>query len=255
MKDAADALGLGQDPTAHIVFPTTCEDEADEDEDEAEDSANTLNAEELPRFLAALRKKRPGQYALVATLATTGLRFCHASALRWTDIDEARGIIRIRRKNARARVGKVTRKKNAPRRYPLHPELAEILRGHRAYLLKRQHRGLAHGWCFPSKTGGLQRPSSLSKCFTTALTLAGIKKHITPHSLRRSFVDLNRLAGVTGLVTKSLTGHATDRMLEHYSTPQLAEQRHAVGTVVDLLKAKSGYPGGDPTNLKKRAAT
>jgi hypothetical protein len=42
-------------------------------------------------------------------------------------------------------------------------------------------------------------------------------------------------------------------MLEHYSTPALAEQRQAVGNVVDLLKAKSGYPSGDPTNLKKKA--
>jgi hypothetical protein len=172
MRDAVGAFELHQDPTAHIVFPTSGEDDPDEDEDEVEDSARTLNAEELTRFLAALKKKRPGQYALVATLAMTGLRFCHASALRWTDIDEAGGIIRTRRKNARARVGKVTRKKNAPRRYPLHPELAEILRAHRAYLLKRQHRGLANGWCFPSKTGGLQRPSSLIKCFRPEAELA-----------------------------------------------------------------------------------
>ena len=118
--------------------------------------------------------------------------------------------------------------------------------------MKRQHRGLANGWCFPSKTGGLQRPSSLTKCFATGLKLAGIKKGLTPHGLRRTFVDLNRLAGVTGLVTKSLTGHATDRMLEHYSTAALAEQRHAVGTVIDLVK--SGYAGGYKLDSMKKTA-
>jgi integrase len=83
--------------------------------------------------------------------------------------------------------------------------------------------------------------------------LAGIKKHLTPHGLRGTFVDLNRLAGVAGLVTKSLTGHTTDRMLEHYSTPALAEQRQAVGNVVNLLK--SGHPTGHPVDLKKTTAT
>jgi integrase len=80
IRDAVDMLGLQQDPTARIVFPAPNEDNEDEG-----NSANTLNAEELSKFLAAIKKKRLGQYALVSVLAMTGLRFCHASALRWED--------------------------------------------------------------------------------------------------------------------------------------------------------------------------
>jgi hypothetical protein len=62
-------------------------------------------------------------------------------------------------------------------------------------------------------------------------------------------VDLSRRASVHAIVAKSFAGHATDRMLEHYSTAALAEQRHAVGTV------KSGYAGGYKLDSKKKPAT
>jgi len=46
--------------------------------------------------------------ALAATLALTGLHFCHATALRWEDFEEERAILRIERRQLRGRVGPVT---------------------------------------------------------------------------------------------------------------------------------------------------
>jgi hypothetical protein len=43
--------------------------------------------------------------------------------------------------------------------------------------------------------------------------------------MRRTFNDLARAANVEALVTKSISGHKTDRMVEHYSTVSGAEQR------------------------------
>ena len=65
----------------------------------------------------------PQHHALVALLAYTGLRFCHASALHLQeDWDETACVLRIHRKNVRGKLGSVTRKKRAPKEYPVLPE-------------------------------------------------------------------------------------------------------------------------------------
>jgi integrase len=46
---------------------------------------NSLTPEQLVAFLEAMRTHYEQHYSLVATLAYTGLRFCHPSALRWED--------------------------------------------------------------------------------------------------------------------------------------------------------------------------
>jgi hypothetical protein len=74
----------------------------------------------------------------------------------------------------------------------------------------------------------------------------------TSRGLRRTFNDLARAADVETLVTKSISGHATDRMREHYLTVQPVEQRESIGRVLRLVKggpvtedaAKSGAPSG-----------
>ena len=78
--------------------------EADFDGEESK----AISAEELARFLEAFRLHHQQHYALVVLLAYTGLRFCHASALRWEDWDEEAGVIRVVRKQVGRRVGPVS---------------------------------------------------------------------------------------------------------------------------------------------------
>jgi integrase len=60
---------------------------------DARNEPNLLTAQELGAVLAAL----PIRWRTLATLmAWTGLRFGEASAIRWEDIDETRGAIRVR---------------------------------------------------------------------------------------------------------------------------------------------------------------
>jgi integrase len=80
-----------------------------------EDEANSLSPTQLAAFLTAMRTHYPQHYALVALLAYTGLRFCHASALHWDDWEEARGVLRVSRKQVRGKLGSVTRKSERPR--------------------------------------------------------------------------------------------------------------------------------------------
>lgn len=182
VRDAIMQLDLPRDPTLRISFPEARERE----------HSNALTPSELASFLKAWRELNPQHYALVATLAFTGLRFCHASALKWEDLDEAAGVLRIQRKQVRRHVGPVTRKKRAPKEIPLVAELASILHEHRQMLADMKAPGLAEGWMFPSEKGTLRVPSSLQKAWPNALKAAGIKLGFTVHGLRRTFNDLMR---------------------------------------------------------------
>jgi integrase len=90
-------------------------------------------------------------------------------------------------------------------------------------------------WVFPSEAGTLRAPSSLSKAWAKCLKAAKIEQRFTPHGMRRSFNDHLRRAGVDPVTAKSLTGHVTEGMREHYSTVRLDEKRAAVVAVAGLL--------------------
>jgi len=72
--------------------------------------------------------------------------------------------------------------------------------------------------------------------------------------MRRTLNDMCRAAKVESLVTKSISGHLTDRMKDHYSTVSPAEQRDSIGRVLHLVRPTnnhrntiaSGAPSGAP---------
>ncbi|MCE9578960.1 MAG: site-specific integrase [Deltaproteobacteria bacterium] len=225
-RDAMVALGLQRDPTLRVTLP--------EAPMESEES-NALSPDQLALFLDAMRTHYPQHHALVVLLAFTGLRFCHASALRWEDWDEATGVIRLVRKQVRGNVGPVSRKKRAPKEYPVEPQLAEVLRQHRKRLLADQAPGLAEGWMFPSASGTLRTPNSLDRAWTKCLAHAKIEKRFTVHGLRYTFTDLVRRANVDAVVRRALTGHVTEEMQRKYSTVGLDEKRAAIAGVIRLV--------------------
>lgn len=234
-RDAMAELDLPRDPTLRVALP-----EAEFDGEESK----AISAEELARFLEAFRVHHQQHYALVVLLAYTGLRFCHASALRWEDWDEEAGVIRVVRKQVGRRVGPVSRKKRAPKEYPVEPELAAVLREQRLRLLVEQAPGLAEGWMFPTKVGTLRAPSSVDKAWKKALVTAKIERRFTLHGLRYTFTDLVRRANVDAVVRRALTGHVTEEMQRHYSTVGMDEKRAAVAGVIRLVPAGSTHVGG-----------
>jgi integrase len=235
VQDAIEDLGLPRDPTRRIHFPP---------EDDREEK-NALLPEQLVLFLAEMERRYPQHYPLAATLALTGLRFCHASALRWEDFDEEKQILRVRRRQLRGRLGRVTQAKRAPKEYPISPELMAILLEYRGG--KRRGRPRRRGWMFPTSTGGLRSAGSLTKAWRECLKAAGIEERFTVHGLRRTFVDLARRARVDSVVTRSLTGHVTLKMHLHYSTVGIDEKRAAVATIAALIR--SGGSGGGSKSI------
>lgn len=241
-RDAVEALDLPRDPCVRIRFP----------QEDMRDESNALEPAELLRFLHEMRTRYPRHYALVTLLAFTGLRFCHASALKWEDWDEEKCVLHVRRKHVRKEVSAVSKKKRAPGVIPVEPELAEILRAHKARLEAAKAPGFAAGWMFPSDVGTLRTPNSMDKAWAKCLEAAKVKHRFTVHGLRYTFTDLIRLSNADAVVRRALTGHVTQEMQMHYSSVGTEEKRAAIAGALKLLsdtkKVKNDERTGESVN-------
>lgn len=140
---------------------------------------------------------------LVMFMATTGLRWGEASALHWEDVDRTTGEALIKHGNDRGKLVSPKTEKSH-RRVPVLPEVLALWGKPRS-----------RGPVFTARGGWLHKGSPLNKVLTKACAKAKVPR-ITPHGLRRTFNNLARQE--TSLqVLKSITGHTTDAMVEHYS--------------------------------------
>jgi integrase len=87
---------------------------------------------------------------------------------------------------------------------------------------------------FPSINGGFRSPSVLNKPFADVAEEMKLGQKFTQRGLRRTFNDLARAARVDDIVTRSISGHMTERMQHHYSTVNGGEQRTGIAKVIDL---------------------
>lgn len=233
-SSAAAELPLKRDPAARV--------RAQREASAEDDNGALLTAEELHVFLDAVQATAPKWFPLLATLALTAMRVGEATALRWDDIEETAGTIRVRRGQWRGQID--TTKTETKRRVPLPAKLAAILRDHRRELVARQHPGLASGWVFPAARRRLPRPdgswppvstSSLRKPLMAALAAAELSGRITTHGLRRTWNNLLRQV-TAGEVVRSITGHVTERMTEHYSHVHQNEKAQAATRALSLVQ-------------------
>ena len=244
MEDATAEFGLHHNPARRVrLLPRARY---------SDEEPNLLTAEELGKVLTTFKEHKPKYYPLAATLALTGVRYGEAVGLRWSDISWNAGLIHVRRRvyGSRARtreqpVGLIDTPKTAggARSVPMAPELAIILRGHRA---RTEAKGLPvddDAWVFPWRNGELLPQSHLRTPLRFVLAKLGIKKRVVTHGLRRSFNNLARqVAG--GIIVRSIVGHADEAMTEHYSRVGGAEKLAAIGQVVRMIPGLNGESGG-----------
>lgn len=229
MADAVVQHGLPRDPTKRIrAVPEVRLEDLDTDE-----PVNMLTAEEMGKFLAALKTRWPQWYALVFTQFATATRFGEVSALRWEDIDEEHGVIKIRRAHWRTIIS--TPKTGKIKKPALTDELKQVLRDWRQELVRSQHRHLASGWVFPSNAGKPhQGAACMRKAFVDCLKEIDVGRRFSSHGLRRTANDLIRRFA-SGEVTRAITGHMTEAMTEHYSHVDVGEKKAAVERVLQLI--------------------
>ncbi len=154
-----------------------------------------LSVEEVGRLLEAA----PGiKYkAILGTAYGAGLRVSEVASLKVDDIDSTRMLIRVEQ-------GKGRKDRNAM----LSPQLLALLRlwwkeG------KRRSVMLPHGWLFPGR--GATDPIStrqINRAIHEAAEAAGIRKRVSPHTLRHSFATHLLEQDVDIRVIQVLLGHS-----------------------------------------------
>lgn len=202
-----------------------------------ESNRHGLEAAELKVLLSVAKKDGSDLSVLFFVLALTGMRWGEASALKWNDIDEVRNVIIIERAHCKGIVG--APKSGRPRFVPLLPELREMLITHRRNLIAKQGSGLQDGWMFATEgrdgSVALRKPASITTSMNRWVKEAKLKRHVSPHDLRRTWVDLARQANVDEIVRRTIIGHADGATHELYSTVSASEANEAVGRVYQLL--------------------
>ncbi len=97
---------------------------------------------------------------------------------------------------------------------------------------------------FPAEDGRFRSRSALKKPFATVAKALELKQHISPRAMRRTFQDLARAAEVKDLVTRAISGHATETMQHHYSTVAADEKQRAIAKVIDLAGVREALEAG-----------
>ena len=164
--------------------------------------------------------------------------------IRWDE-----GVILVRRSHTLGDEVMDTTKTKLRQRISVPPDVIEVLAEHvRTQLTTAEQVG--SDLLFPAPDGSYLTEHCLRSPFAKVGALIGLEMSFTPRGLRRTFNDLARTAQVEALVTKSISGHLTDRMREHYSTVHPVEQRESIGAVLRLVKggAASDAPAGSGTH-------
>lgn len=225
-----------------------------------EEEPNALDAEEAQRFLNCMRDEFPQHYAMTYLGFATGLRPSSLRPLRRKGItpdilwDEA--AILVRRSHTLGEEVMKKTKTGFRQRINLPLQVLDVLRWHVETQLETTPEQIASDLLFPRNDGGFRSESALKRAFAEVGRLIGLKKKFTPRGMRRTFNDLARAAKVESLVTKSISGHLTDRMKDHYSTVSPIEQREGISRMLGLVQPEatppgapaSGAPGGAPTS-------
>jgi integrase/recombinase XerD len=192
-----------------------------------------LSRDEVARLLNATTCVK--HQAALSVAYGAGLRVAEVAALKVTDIDSERMLIRVER-------GKGGRYRNAM----LPGDLLILLR--QWWKVGRQ-QGVMHrdGWLFPGQHLG--KPIStrqLYRIVVEAAQAAQIPKRVGPHTLRHSFATHLLEDGVDIRVIQALLGHAKLENTAFYTRVATRTVR-AVTSPLDklrMLRTAEGSPGG-----------
>lgn len=206
-----------------------------------EEEPNALTEEEVSAFLNCMFDNYPQHFAMAYLGFITGLRPSSMRPLRRrgaeADVLWDKNVVLIRRSHTIGEEVMKTTKTGIKQRINVPAELMAILRWHEETQLTTPEQKNSD-LLFPTELGGFRGANCLQKPFKACAKAAGLEKRFTPRGMRRTFNDLARRAKLENIVIKSVSGHLTDRMKQHYSTVGDEEQREGIGLVLSRVKAE-----------------
>jgi site-specific recombinase XerD len=191
-----------------------------------------LSQDEVARLLDATTSLK--HRAALSVAYGAGLRVAEVAALKVSDIDSERMLLRVER-------GKGGRYRNAM----MSNDLLAVLR---AWWKAGHQQGVMHktGWLFPGQQ--VIRPIStrqLHRVVVEAARVAGITKHVGPHTLRHSFATHLLEDGTDVRVIQVLLGHTkleTTALYTKVATRMVRRVTSPLDKVMALMEAKAA-PG------------
>lgn len=190
-----------------------------------------LTMDEVKRLLEATTCLK--HQAALSVAYGAGLRVSEVAALKVTDVDSKRMLLRIER-------GKGGRYRNAM----LPNGLLLLLRDW--WRAGRQQGLMLHdGWLFPGQNA--MKPIStrqLYRIVVAAAEAADIAKHVGPHTLRHSFATHLLEDGVDIRVIQALLGHAKLNTTAFYAQVATKTMRAVTSPLDRLLLTSSGDASG-----------
>lgn len=156
-----------------------------------------LSEEEVAEILSRIGNLK--HRMVIALIYSSGLRISEAINLRLEDIDSRMGYIVIK-----------GGKGKKDRRTLLSKSLLENLRAY--YKIYRPVK-----WVFEGQGGRQYSDESIQSVLRKAVSQAGIRKHVTVHTLRHSFATHLLEHGVNLRYIQTLLGHSSSRTTEIYT--------------------------------------
>jgi len=182
-----------------------------------------LEEDEVERLLAAPEEDKPASYrdrALLEVLYSSGCRVSELVALDEADVDLRRGLVLLRGKGRKERMGMLGK------------PAQEAIRRYFAY---KGNLGLDRGPLFLNQRGGRFSDRSVRRILDHCLQLAGIERRCSPHTLRHSFATHLLRRGADLRTVQELLGHASlgsTQIYTHVSLEglrKLYQQAHPLG--------------------------
>ena len=164
-----------------------------------------LSKDEVARIFSMIDNLK--HKTLLITIYSSGLRISELLNLKVSDIDSSRMVMYVH--NGKGRKDRLT---------PLSVKLLELLRAY--YKKYRPDTYLFEGY----KSGMQYSSTSVRKILKRAVKKTGIKKRVTPHTLRHSYATHLLESGIDLRYIQVLLGHsspATTQIYTHVSTGRI----------------------------------
>ena len=164
-----------------------------------------LTADQTKRLIEILEEEKEVNLGAVYMyiILLTGIRRKAALALRWSDIDEERGVIWLKGQTAKNRKTSTV---------PLTGEVKTLLEQ------AKKLAPLQSEWVFPSEKNIGKQRESFRRVVESIHERAGLPTDFRPlHGLRHNFGSAGAAAGVEPSHRKNLLTHATLDMTERYT--------------------------------------
>jgi len=202
--------------------------------------AKPFTLDEIRQFFASLSKDRyEAAYVIAGTL---GLRRGEVLGLRWSDIDDAAGVIKVRhqvqRVGGKDQIMPLKTKKSI-RNLPLTKNVADALERRRGHQEQEQllagGRWQESGLVFTSTIGTMMNPGNFYSRYKEALKKVKLEDH-TFHDLRHTATTMLVQQGVHPRVAMEILGHSNISVtMDVYSHVVGDSMRDAMESIEDAL--------------------